>query len=359
MTRSGLASSNMILHGVRDVSVIRAKTACSPSRREENFFYKTGMDGHPEKWPAPTSYDPETDLLRAREKNRPRTSKPLFGQSERFRTPCGSTECNYRVGPGTYEGDLLEERPSTSSDFGAKTTFTRERRRHPVEMDLRRHFPGPGAYQSRRNVNERLDVRQYARRLETKRRANDRTTRSTTSRRRDSFWLTIQNSKYGQTRGVFEPGPASYDDKRRMGARTRSKRGVGTFGTFKRLTLLQNLKMDGRFAESPGPSTGVHPGMLNMSLTDRIREESVRMGRRSRMRTKRPSSIAANHVPVRSPTRRSRNGGPPSLSDIPSWTIANSEALRDDKIARRRGWTRLKTRRENARLRKETGHAKS
>ena len=115
------------------------------------MYYRTGMDARPEEFPGPR-YEVKYDMSKERARNRPATSRSVFGDERRFNAP--GPECNFRLGPGTYD------RPSTIDgevDPYVKTSFTNTVRKHPADLDSRRLYPAPGSYRAQTAIPIRSD----------------------------------------------------------------------------------------------------------------------------------------------------------------------------------------------------------
>ena len=325
VNQSNVSESSMLLCHVHDVSAIRPIPV-----EEKSFFYKTGQDARPEQWPDPGTYDPRENFWKScgtESRVRPKTGRSVFGDSKRFEDPAKSSGCNFLVGPGTYsKGDR-----KTPSPF-VKTTFTNEKRLHPADTDLRKHFPGPGAYKEAKSEGFQRFLKSIKRpgggRVRTASKKNDR---------HDKFWVALETSKFGRTRGTYTPGPAAHG-KTRSSTATQRPRTRGTFGTHKRLGMLECLRRDGYLPESPGPATAPIGSILKLSTTDRIRLNAARaITARSLMKHTTTTKTTTRSKPARSPTRSSRADGRlrrPSLSDVRSWNIGDTEALAYDRTRR-------------------------
>jgi hypothetical protein len=135
VTKSDLSARSMILAKTSKRSVSTGDSGAGSA-----LYYRTGMDARPEEFPGP-KYEARFDLSKERERNRPKTSRTDFGTTRRFHS--SAPECNFRLGPGTYD------RPSTMNstvDPYMKTSFTNTVRVHPADLDSRRLYPGPGMF---------------------------------------------------------------------------------------------------------------------------------------------------------------------------------------------------------------------
>ena len=291
------------------------------------MYYRTGMDARPEEFPGPR-YEVKYDISKERERNRPATSRSIFGDTRRFHEP--GPECNFRLGPGPYD------RPSTihgEVDPYVKTSFTNTVRKHPADLDSRRSYPAPGSYRAQTAIPVRSDsdFTQFSRDLYHSSQRKQERKISDEEQQSKEFWLRVQDSKYGKMRGTFEPSPGSYRERNLWNRPSTSK---GTFGTYERLGILKGLRTMGQATYSPGPSTGVITNpMLKMSVTDQIRERSRKFSYNAHRVI--GGSRVRSAPPARSPTRRGGGFNPPSLSSFKPWNITESESFVDDKRRRR------------------------